>query len=397
VTPIPDQIDRRTFLRLGASCAAGIVVAGCGDPVGPGSPGLLGEGRPKQVLIVGAGVAGLVAAYELGLAGHEVTVLEARERIGGRVLSLRAPFADGHVAEAGAARIRPQDDLTLGYADHFGLPLDPFYPPTGHYVELVGGRRNVQSADAFRARRPDYVKVRGGTDRLVESFAAGFTGTLRIGTIVASVDQTGNRPFVTTSDGAVWEADRILVTAPLTVLDRIDFAPSLSGPKREASTGGFRYQTATRVFVRMSTRFWEEEGLNGWAVTDWPEELWHPTWDLTGPEGVLLTYVRGDRALELDALDEPSARAYLLEHWEEVFPGVSAHAGASVRHSWGSDPWSLAAWASPTSSQHAALSSEIGRVEGRIHFAGEHASADRGWMQGALASGLRAAREIHQS
>jgi monoamine oxidase len=53
--------------------------------------------------------------------------------------------------------------------------------------------------------------------------------------------------------------------------------------------------------------------------------------------------------------------------------------------------------ASPTSSQDTALANYIGLAEGHIHFAGEHASNDRGWMQGALVSGLRAATEINNS
>ena len=58
-------------------------------------------GPAKKVLILGAGMAGLVAAYELTKLGHDVTVLEARTRPGGRVHTLREPFSDGLFAEAG--------------------------------------------------------------------------------------------------------------------------------------------------------------------------------------------------------------------------------------------------------------------------------------------------------
>src|SRR5215510_8560940 len=60
---------------------------------------------PKKVIVVGAGMAGLVAGYELQRAGHEVTILEARERIGGRILTVREPFSNGLYAEAGAMRL----------------------------------------------------------------------------------------------------------------------------------------------------------------------------------------------------------------------------------------------------------------------------------------------------
>ena len=69
------------------------------------SSGLGAASAPKRVLVLGAGMAGLVAATELKAAGHTVEVLEAQTRVGGRVQTLRAPFTDGLHAEAGAMRI----------------------------------------------------------------------------------------------------------------------------------------------------------------------------------------------------------------------------------------------------------------------------------------------------
>jgi monoamine oxidase len=81
------------------------------------------------VIIVGAGLAGLSAGYEVTQAGHEVTILEARSRPGGRVHTLHDPFTDGLYAEAGASRIPDHHHFTLEYAALFGLTLDPFDPP----------------------------------------------------------------------------------------------------------------------------------------------------------------------------------------------------------------------------------------------------------------------------
>lgn len=92
-------------------------------------------------MVVGAGLAGLVAGYELTEAGHEVTILEAQLRPGGRVLTLREPFSDGLYAEAGAARIPDNHDLTLHYVKHFGLTLVPFFPNELAMVFLIGGKR----------------------------------------------------------------------------------------------------------------------------------------------------------------------------------------------------------------------------------------------------------------
>ena len=60
--------------------------------------------QPKKVIIVGAGLAGLAAASELKRAGHTLVVLEAQQRVGGRVYTLREPFTEGLYAEVGAMR-----------------------------------------------------------------------------------------------------------------------------------------------------------------------------------------------------------------------------------------------------------------------------------------------------
>lgn len=386
-------------MRLSATGVAGAWLSGCGDATGPSlSPGQLGGGsRPKRIVVVGAGVSGLVAAYELRAAGHNVSVVEARNRIGGRVLTIREPFSAAHSAEAGAARIPPHHDLTLGYAAHFGLELSEFYPRDGLYVDRTSGTTALQSADAFRAQRPAYRKIVGGSDRLTGAFAAALASTITVGDPVESItrDTTGVR--VTTRAGTTLDADRVLVTVPIPVLDRIDFTPSLSAGKNEAAAGGFGYQAATRIFLRTRSRFWEASDLNGWGVSHWPEEIWHPTWDAPGPEGVLLTYVRGDRARGLDALAEEDRVEALLDHWESIFPGIRSETLDGVTHSWQDEEWSRGSWAAPTAAEDAALGAQIAAAEDRLHFCGEHASGARGWIQGALESGLRAAREIHEA
>ncbi|HEX9633954.1 MAG TPA: FAD-dependent oxidoreductase [Candidatus Limnocylindria bacterium] len=106
------------------------------------------EAAKKRVVVIGAGLAGLVAAYELKRAGHEVVVLEAQNRVGGRVHTLRT-FAPGLYAEAGAMRIPRAHDLTLGYCERFRLPLRPFVMGNPKGLVFVGGRRmTVAEANA---------------------------------------------------------------------------------------------------------------------------------------------------------------------------------------------------------------------------------------------------------
>ncbi|MHB1355185.1 MAG: flavin monoamine oxidase family protein [Anaerolineae bacterium] len=103
----------------------------------------------REVIIVGAGMAGLTAAYELQRAGYKVTILEARQRVGGRIETLREPFSNGLYAEAGAMRIPRQHDLTRAYCERFGLTLNPF--TTGNpqaYYFFAGNKMRISEATA---------------------------------------------------------------------------------------------------------------------------------------------------------------------------------------------------------------------------------------------------------
>ncbi|EZP75643.1 amine oxidase [Parageobacillus genomosp. 1] len=94
---------------------------------------------PKKIIIVGAGMAGLVAASLLKQAGHQVTILEASERVGGRIYTLRANFRDGQYLEAGAMRIPHTHLLTLEYIQKFRLPVNRFINTTPNDIIYVRG------------------------------------------------------------------------------------------------------------------------------------------------------------------------------------------------------------------------------------------------------------------
>lgn len=111
-------------------------------------------GKGKKVVILGAGIAGLVSAYELRKAGFTVTVLEARNRPGGRSWSVRkgttvefidgtkqeCTWEDGHYLNAGPARIPSHHTLMLDYCQELGVPLE---------VEVNFSRSALMQADVL--------------------------------------------------------------------------------------------------------------------------------------------------------------------------------------------------------------------------------------------------------
>ena len=130
-----NQTTRREFLQRASSAAAFAALSARGL-----AASAFVMGQRHKVVIIGAGMAGLCAAHQLSAAGHDVTVLEAQLRPGGRVQTLRE-FSDGLYAEAGAGRIPRDHDLTMKYIKMFGLQLEPFYPVSGNFISYLGGKR----------------------------------------------------------------------------------------------------------------------------------------------------------------------------------------------------------------------------------------------------------------
>ncbi|NMO16974.1 FAD-dependent oxidoreductase [Pyxidicoccus fallax] len=111
------KLNRRAFLQWLGVAGAGLGLPACVHGRGGGD---------RRVIVAGAGLAGLTAAYELVKLGYDVTVLEAQAQVGGRVRTHRRGFTSGQYAELGAVRIPDVHQHTLGYVKEFGLPLVEF-------------------------------------------------------------------------------------------------------------------------------------------------------------------------------------------------------------------------------------------------------------------------------
>ena len=171
------SVSRRDVLmRVGAAGGAGAMLAAMNllglSPATPASAADFAlppaSGNGKSVVVLGAGIAGLVSAYELQQAGYQVTVLEARNRVGGRAWTIRggdvidqidrprqqAQFADGLYFNAGPARIPSWHHAIHGYAKRLKVPMEVFVNShIGAGVDFAGkvhpGRQVMYS---FQAR-----------------------------------------------------------------------------------------------------------------------------------------------------------------------------------------------------------------------------------------------------
>lgn len=478
--------------------AAGLGLARTGWSQSSG--GLLATGpRSQRVLVLGAGLAGLAAAWELVEAGHDVTVLEARSRPGGRVLTLREPFADGLFAEAGGMALNPRCRHFHRYLRIFGLDPVPWAGPGGlGMVYHLRGQRLVVGeepvtwpypltdaeqewgpggligtyvldgieefgdpaaadwsieplleydemsfADFLRSRGASegavelvrrtqwfgqgietgsalssllesfalaheagpFQVVEGGNDRLPRAMASSLSRRIHYGAPVRAIRESADGVEVVCADAAGGEgrrfsADRVVCTLPLRLLARVDVSPALPAAVREASSG-LDYLPVLRLFAQMGRQFWRERGEWGPASTDLPigQVQQHPLSEPGGPDtrAILEGHLRGDQVAPAAALSEPQRLELLLDSLERVHPGAREHTEGGVSKAWDFDPWSMGAFSWFGPGEVGRWLSVLSRPRGRIHFAGEHTSPLRATMEGALSSGVRAAREVHEA
>ena len=384
-------MKRRDFLRTGVTAAAGLALTG--NVLARVSP-------PKQkVIVAGGGLAGLVAAYELDKLGFDVKVLEAQTRVGGRVRTIRE-FSEGLWADAGAARIPSDHDLTLKYVKEFELPLIPFYPTENKFLRYRDGRADPVDWDKFAEATSNVMwldkpghwqKINGGNDLLPTAFARKLGAKIMYQAPIVKIAQATDKVQVSFTEGGrtrTEDCDRLVCAIPFTMLARVEVTPAFSSDRQDVIRR-LRYDSASRVMIETKQRFWINNKLNGFAFGD-ETEIWDASFGEPGTHGLLERYMRSGRSTDLIGRSEADRAADSIEKLSTFFPELRSNFVKSYSKCWSEDPWVLGAWAHVGGRrQQAARESE-----GRIHFAGEHLSDNSSWMQGALQSGVRVVSEI---
>jgi monoamine oxidase len=143
-------MSRRGFLGLSAGAGSALFLGACARPLRQ-----MGPGSTEPVIIVGAGIAGLTAAYRLRQAGVPVRLFEAQTRVGGRMYSLRDYFADGQVVELGGELIDTGHTVIRDLAEELGVVLDDVSmepADVAHETWFFGGARRTtpEIVDALR-------------------------------------------------------------------------------------------------------------------------------------------------------------------------------------------------------------------------------------------------------
>jgi monoamine oxidase len=449
-----------------------------------------------DVCVVGAGLAGLVTARELVRAGRDVVVLEARDRVGGRILNHR--IAAGVVTEIGAEFTGPTQDRIQALAAEVGVDLFPTYNE-GNDVLIVEGRRSLYPAVPGISDDPDFtaaLAVIGPLDQMAAEVpvaapwkapranewdaqtlaefrdqqiatpggrqvfnlatrviwgrepeelsllyalfyiaAAGnpttpgsfvrlfttagggqesrFVGGPQLVPIrvarhlrsrvvlkapVRRIETRGSDKVKVTADGVEVDARRVVVAVPPVLAARIDFSPALPAAKRRLLRS-LAPGTTLKLEVTYDRPWWRDLGLSGQGITTTVPVT--ATFDNTPPQGapgILFGFVVGGGARSLPA-SAAGREAALIQNLVAFFGDEARNVTGFVQGDWTRDPWTRGCPVGTFGrSNLATLGPQLRKPVGLVHFAGTETSTFWfGFMDGAVRSGERVAREVVRS
>ena len=449
------------------------------------------------MVVVGAGFAGLTAARQLVRAGRSVVVLEARNRVGGRVVN--HDLGGGAVSERGGTFVGPTQDHVMALARELGVGTFDTYD-TGDNVYINGGQRStyndtgptgtapldpvilpelaltVQQLDQmstqvpvsapwdsphagewdgetleswinsntatpqFRrlvpvATRPIFgceprdlsllyvlfyiassgnesnpgtfernfdtrqgaqqSRFFGGSQLIALRMAAQLGRRVVLRSPVRRIEQVSGGVRVT-SDRAAVSAKRCIVALPPSLAGRIDYSPDLPSD-RDQLTQRVPQGTMTKVAAVYDRPFWRDEGLTGTAVN--ADGFVTATFDDSPPSGrpgVVFGFVGGDKARTFNRMSPADRRRTVLSEYQSFFGPQAGSARDYFETNWAAETWSrgcpVATYGTGTL---VAFGPSLREPVGRIHWAGTETSDYwSGYMDGAVRSGERAAREV---
>jgi monoamine oxidase len=312
-----------------------------------------------RFIVVGAGAAGLMAARELARAGRRVTILEARERCGGRIYPL--PVEEfGYPAEGGAEFIHGAAPVTRALMREAGvslsprggsrwsvrtgalLPAEPSLPHAARFYQALqrvksdlsiaefletrfaGQRydelrrsvtRTVEGYDAADPRRASTLALRdewmgrddGQHGRVAEGYGALVAylaaecrrhgGSIHLGATVTAIDERGDAITARCRDGTMFEADAALLTVPLPLLSEILLPPAAR--ERVLAAADIGFGNVVKLLLRFATKWWADSTVQDLDDLSFLlSDAAIPTWWTQHPAGhpVLTGWLAGPKA-----------------------------------------------------------------------------------------------------
>ncbi|OGE52428.1 hypothetical protein PENARI_c010G03712 [Penicillium arizonense] len=450
-------------------------------------PALPNVNQTVDVVIIGAGLAGLTAAHDILRSGLSCVILEARDRVGGKTLS--TPLRDGGTIDLGAAWIndtnqskvyalakrygaevieqntqgnavledfdvsdferqfdentrqhlaqirdmceadcqaldtwRPDDDsldsLTFeAYLRSRGasevalatatvwtramLGQDPRDISALYFLNYCKSGGGLLQMRSDRKHGGQYLRIRQGTQAFSLGLASSLPeGITKLSAPVHSVVQSGDQSIKVQAGGAVYAARKVITTVPSPALKSIAFHPKLP-PAKQVWAESTTYGYYTKAMMEFRSPFWEKKGFCGLAQSFiGPASVVRETCSPEDRKYVLTCFLSGDPGWAWAVLSTPERERSLLKQLEKLFStgGLQREFVQMTTYEWVHDEW--AGWGCPCTALTPGVIANLGGDAlrescGSLHFAGTETAGEwKGYMEGAIRSGERAAAEV---
>ena len=413
----------------------------------------------KQVIIIGAGISGLSAANHLKENGYEPIVIEAQNKVGGRLKtnrSLGIAFDEGaswihgplknpitELAKKSEATTFFTNDLSVKVYDVDGSEYSPktLENEEKKYNTILNGLRgnkNLSFAKVFYKEYPQYrnqrlwtymlsaflefdtggdiyrlsskdfyddeafdgedIIITNGYDRITDYLAK--DTDIRLNTKVTGIDYSNDKVLIETNSGN-YSADIVLVTVPLGVLKKkvIQFTPKLPENTQNA-IDNLEMGAVNKFLLVWDNAFWESD-LQYIGYT--PEEKGKFNYFLnmkkiTGANA-LMTFAFGDYSMETEKMSDKQIIEEIMVHLRIIYGEDIPNPKYLLRTKWSENPYSYGAYSFATDGLGSdAFKVFEEQVDDKLFFAGEHTIFDyRGTVHGAYLSGIREAKKIVKS
>lgn len=263
-----------------------------------------------------------------------------------------------------------------------------FYIHSGGNMDRLLATENGAQQDVFV----------NGMQSIANAIATELGEAVRLDSPVKRIEQTADQVIVT-GPGFRVTARRAIVAIPPTLAGRIEYAPAMPGA-RDQLTQRAPMGSVIKCMAVYETPFWREDGLSGQAVSDvGPLTATFDNSPRSGTPGILLGFLEGDAARRLGACSESERRAGVLAMFARLFGPRAANPVSYVDKDWADEEWSRGAYAAYLPpGVLTSFGEALRKPVGRIHWAGtETSEVWNGYVDGAVRSGIRAAREVRES
>jgi monoamine oxidase len=392
-------VQKSLSIGMGLPFLSSFLFSGCGskEPFFPN----LETSFKGTVIIIGAGAAGLSAAYALKKNGISFRVVEAAPVIGGR-LKRADTFADFPI-DLGAEWIHTEPDILSAIANNSAVSRE---------VETIEyNPQTIQAWNNGKLNSHNYVRYLYSEWKFKRSTWFGFFERyllpeieehIQLNTPITQVNYSGNKVLLTSATGEQFEADKVLITASINVLQQelISFQPELPNAKKQAFDQIYMGD-GIKVFIQFKERFYPDMIAFGGILEAFNDEekfVYDAAFGKDSNHHILGLFAINEKASVYSSLssDDAIIKSVLAE-LDELFDGkASQHYVKHIIQNWSNEPYIRGAYSYSFEGKKKEIIRKINDpINNKIYFAGEALSMDnQSMVHGACESGFDAVKKI---